>query len=295
MMVRARGERGSVTSAWSWIGRIEMPRSGDEEMSLSVAGKRVHHRFGGATWSIQGDGYEVVLAGQRTKRPVIEVDESTRNQPALSIPVTHREDRALESLANAGEGLRFELGERHYRRTEATWREAGAPTATVLIGASESHVFIEVLVKAETPNFVSAVDENPLDNEHPDTNSDGVQVHLSGAGWGSRPLAASWLLVPENGSSAIRITGRDDAANIPLRASWRRTAEGWQLFARIERRALGPADSPIGLDVIVNEMPRSRERRRGQLVLSGAANDWAWLRGDRQDADRLLALVVKNG
>ena len=296
MMVRARGERGSIVSAWSWNGRIEMQLTGDEEMSLAVADRRAHHRFGGETWTIQGNGFEVVLAGQRTNRPVTEVTGSARFlQTAINIPITHHDDSSLESLANLGEGLRFALGEGHYRRTEATWKEAGAPTATVVIGASESNVLIEVLVKAENPNFVPAVEENPLDNEHPDTNSDGVQVHLSGAGWGTRPLAASWLLVPENGSSAVRITGRDDAANIPLHASWRRTAEGWQLLARIERQALGPADSPIGLDVIVNEMPRSRERRRGQLVLSGAANDWAWLRGDRQDADRLLALVVKNG
>ena len=293
MMVRARGERGRITSAWSWNGRIDMQLTGDEELSLSVADKRFHHRFGGETWRVQGDGVEVVLSGQRANRPLTEGAESARVQPTLSIRLSHRNDGSLENLANIAGGLRFELGEGHYRRTEATWKEAGAPTATVVIGASESNLLIEVLVKAENPNFLPAVDENPLDNEHPDTNSDGVQVHLSGEGWGTRPLAASWLLVPENGSSVVRITGRDDAERIPLRAWWRRTADGWRLLASIERQALGPAQSPIGLDVIVNEMPRWRERRRGQLVLSGG-NGWAYLRGDRQDSEQLIPMVVQN-
>jgi hypothetical protein len=46
--------------------------------------------------------------------------------------------------------------------------------------------------------------------------------------------------------------------------------------------------------VVVNEMPRGRERRRGQLVLSGAGAGWAYLRGDRQDAGRLIPLVLRH-
>jgi hypothetical protein len=78
-----------------------------------------------------------------------------------------------------------------------------------------------------------------------------------------------------------------------MHATWRRTPTGWQLLARIDRDALGSADAPIGLDVIVNEMPPWRERRRGQLLLSGGGG-WAFLRGDRQDADRLLPFVIGN-
>jgi hypothetical protein len=40
-------------------------------------------------------------------------------------------------------------------------------------------------------------------------------------------------------------------------------------------------------------MPRWRERRRGQLVLSGG-NGWAYLRGDRQDSGQLIPMVVQN-
>jgi hypothetical protein len=39
----------------------------------------------------------------------------------------------------------------------------------------------------------------------------------------------------------------------------------------------------IGLDVLVNETAPGRERRRGQLVLSGARGEFVYLRGDRHD------------
>jgi hypothetical protein len=76
--------------------------------------------------------------------------------------------------------------------------------------------------------------------------------------------------------------------------TWRRAARGWQLLARVRRDALGARDSRLGLDVIVNEMPRGRERRRGQLVLSGRGSGWAYLRGDRQDRDALIPVVVRD-
>ena len=64
------------------------------------------------------------------------------------------------------------------------------------------------------------------------------------------------------------------------------------MSVRIPRDALGPPDARFGLDVVVNEMPAGRERRRGQLVLSGKGTGWAWLLGDRQDRDALLPMVV---
>ena len=65
-------------------------------------------------------------------------------------------------------------------------------------------------------------------------------------------------------------------------------------MAHIPRERIGPDDSAIGLDVIVNEMPSTRERRRGQLVMSATRPGWAYLRGDRQDADQLIAMTVRH-
>lgn len=297
-MVRARGERGCMTSAWSWTGPVQMRVSPDGKLDVSVAGVRYGHRLAEETWHVQErDKAEVILAGRRVVHGSLEIPPVTRapvSADATPVAILRRRDVSIGDLTARGDVLRYELGEAHYRRTEATWDQAGSPTATVVIGATPSELLVEVSVVSQDPNFADARGENPLDNEHPDINSDGVQVHLSCPGHAGRPLAASWLLVPEPGSGAVRINGRDDAAEIPLVASWRRTATGWQLLARIDRDTLGPAGSYIGLDVTVNEMPRWRERRRGQLVLSGGAGDWAYLRGDRQDAGRLIPLVVRS-
>ena len=84
---------------------------------------------------------------------------------------------------------------------------------------------------------------------------------------------------------------RDDASRIPFFASWSRTPTGWVLLVKLDRSALGRA---VALDVIVNEMPSWRERRRGQLVLSGGRGESAYLRGDRQDRARLVPMVFRN-
>jgi hypothetical protein len=50
---------------------------------------------------------------------------------------------------------------------------------------------------------------------------------------------------------------------------------------------------PLQLDLVVNETTAGRERRRGQLVLSGAAGEFAYLAGDRHDPDRLLRFLLE--
>jgi len=49
-----------------------------------------------------------------------------------------------------------------------------------------------------------------------------------------------------------------------------------------------PVDRHAAVDVLVNEKPAGRERRRGQLVLSGAHGEFVYQVGDRQDRHRLL-------
>ena len=51
---------------------------------------------------------------------------------------------------------------------------------------------------------------------------------------------------------------------------------------------IGSATTDLGLDILVNETVPGRQRRRGQLVLSGAAGEFVYLRGDRHERDRLL-------
>jgi hypothetical protein len=85
--------------------------------------------------------------------------------------------------------------------------------------------------------------------------------------------------------------GRDGA--LPLEATWATTPEGYRVHCVLPIAALGLArDRRFLLDVLVNDMGRGRERRRGQLVMSGAAGEFVYLRGDRQPLERLLTFAI---
>jgi hypothetical protein len=59
--------------------------------------------------------------------------------------------------------------------------------------------------------------------------------------------------------------------------------------------ALPSSTPPLAIDLIVNEVPRGRMRRRGQLVMSGAQGEFVYLRGDRHEVDRLIPLRISDG
>jgi hypothetical protein len=71
-------------------------------------------------------------------------------------------------------------------------------------------------------------------------------------------------------------------------ASWEPTADGYRLRATVAVEE--QAANHFAVDVLVNEKPPGRERRRGQLVLSGARGEFVYLRGDRHDRERMLRL-----
>lgn len=194
------------------------------------------------------------------------------------------DDRSEE----AGSVACFSLGESHYRRSELAWRDAGRPTARVAVAATEGEIVIDVAVAKHPVVFAPAREQNVLDNEHPDTNSDGVQLYI-GSGLGD-PRYYAWILVPEPDQGTVRVSTRAafGPAVTPL-ATAALTSDGWALRVAVPRSALaleGAGD--FTLDAVVNEISPDRERRRGQLVLSGGSGEWVYLRGDRQEPERAL-------
>jgi hypothetical protein len=282
LWLRARGQQGCITSVWSWDGPVKMTGPVNDVVDVHLESATYSHNAAGPTWQVKHEAAAVVLDGRRPSRPA-----------AAEQPAAERPPMVILANPNGHAGARFSLGRDNYRRTEATWEEAGSPGAMIDIGANAHELLIDVHVSSPTPNFVPARDENPLDNEHPDVNSDGVQLHLVAPDGGGRRIEASWLLVPEP-HGAVRITTRDGAATIPLRAAWAPAGAGWAMSLRVARDALGAPDSTFSIDVMVNEMPPGRERRRGQLVLSGKGTGWAYLRGDRQDRQALIPMVVRD-
>jgi hypothetical protein len=170
------------------------------------------------------------------------------------------------------------LGEPDYRMSEHQWADAGSPRAHVVIDADEDELEIRVDVRKTPLHFRAANAPDPgLDNEHPDIHSDGVQLHISAEGWRE---PAAWLAIPEAGFTHTRVrqsAGGGDAP--PLTAESRETIGGYEIRFTLPRSALSKI---IAIDVLINDMSPSRQRRRGQLALSGARGERVYLRGDRQ-------------
>jgi hypothetical protein len=116
-----------------------------------------------------------------------------------------------------------------------------------------------------------------------------VQLYVATAA-----ASGAWMLVPEPGRPAPRIRRVPGWGDLELRqADWERTPEGYDLGARVALpRGRDGGDQLLALDVLVNETAPGRERRRGQLVLSGAQGEFVYLRGDRHDPARLVPFAI---
>lgn len=167
-----------------------------------------------------------------------------------------------------------------YRPTEESWLEAGAPAASVHLRRSATAIIITVrsTLNRETA-FAAGCAENPLDNEPADVNSDGVQLHWRSAvtgGWNTV------LAVPE--TLRVRLTAVEGTVD-DATASWHPIERGYVVSFTLPWRA---EVTELVLDCCVNERPAGRERRRGQLVMSGARGESAYLRGARQSPEHAL-------
>ncbi|MDQ3949872.1 MAG: heparinase II/III-family protein [Gemmatimonadota bacterium] len=288
-LVRLRGPAGTLRSVWSWGGAV---------VDVAVDARRAHVSLADGTQHVHSrrdQGWHVdFLAGGA--RSCIDLGGLRDGQQPEPTPIgLYGDATTTAGTAPAGPVVlphTFSLGERHYRRSEESWREAGSPTATVSVALYGTELRIDAdVAKGAEPVFVAADAANRYDNEPPDINGDGLQVYLR-----TQQGSGAWVLVPEPRDSGVRvrpIAGWDDLP--PPRASWRRTERGYAMQLAVH---LGDSDAggsaPIELDVIINETEPGRERRRGQLVMSGATGEFAYLAGDRHDPARLLPLLLES-
>ena len=276
VLVRMNGATGRVRMVWDWSHALGEVTMDEERVRITEGGGAVieyvwrddgaHIRQGHAA----GDR-DTVLSGFRDSEP----DAAAATAPHLaSIP---------HSLPFARD-----LGEPDYRMSEHSWSAAGAPRAHVAIDANQHELEVRVDVR-KSPLFFRDADalDPALDNESPDINSDGVQLHLWCEGWRE---PAAWLAIPERDFSHTRmrrISGSSDAPT--LTAVARETTDGYEIRFTVPRAALCPT---VSIDVLVNDMSPDRQRRRGQLVLSGARGDRVYLRGDRQPLECFLRVQL---
>jgi hypothetical protein len=286
--IRARGRRGTIVSVWDLSASVADVSRADGVVTVTLPdGTRHDHRS-------DADGWHIALAAARATSSIDlgGVVDATAS-PRLVVQSHGEWRRRVTRLGR--HPVTFELGESQYRRSEESWRDAGAPTATVAIAAEPDALVFTIDVTKSDVSFAPARDANPLDNENPDTNSDGVQLHLIVPAPGTALVPArelTWILVPELGGDRVRVTSRAVGAPAPeIQASWQPRPRGYAVRAAIPRASLEPA-ADLLIGVIVNETSSGRERRRGQLVLGGADEGFVYLRGDRLPADRHLAFVL---
>jgi hypothetical protein len=190
-------------------------------------------------------------------------------------------------LMTLGVQLAFDLGAESYRRSEEGWEEAGRPSARVALLLIPNELVVDVAVRKQGElTFVPEGASNPYDNEPSDINGDGVQLYVVDS-----TGTSGWVIVPDTrapdrDSVRARVVDGWDSPHV-LRGTWRRTGDGYSLRLRISSSIGDSSTREFALGVVVNEKPPGRERRRGQLVLGGAAGEFVYLRGDRESRERL--------
>lgn len=284
-ILRATADSGMHRIVWCWSDNIESASfEGDTIAVLHRDGTREIHSRAVEGWRIE----------QRhdAKSRVIELRGLVDAAPDAEDLSVADVAAAMPAVLVRGEPWTADLGEDHYRRSEESWREARRPEAVVSLEWTGEWLRLRVVVASSELTFVAADAVNAYDNEPADINGDGIQLYLFTPG-----DLAGWMLVPEANGTTVRIRPIDGwKSDRPISASWRPVADGYELTVELPMSGgMGAGPAQIDLDVIVNEKPRGRVRRRGQLVLSGGREEFVYLRGDRHEPGRLLSFVLSNG
>ena len=290
LRIATAGQTCWVRTLWNWSGDVAMMWL-DPQGSVTTVERRdgshdrLRHRWiehGNGRPERRWGGYRVEHVVGTAKQAI---DLGGLVAESASAPRRSAAPANILATLTSGQGLELTLGANEYRRSEESWEEAGRPTARVAIVRGPNELGIDVRVhKSGELTFVPHDAVNPYDNEPPDINGDGLQLYLVDADG-----ASAWVLVPEVEASregSVRARTVDGwSSPRDMRATWRRTGDGYSVHVRLPIRTASGSEVAVG--VVVNEKPSGRDRRRGQLVLGGRPDEFVYLRGDREERDQL--------
>jgi len=293
LLLRAEQAAGRIRTVLSWTHPTDVTFDAATVTVDMGHGERHVHRRDDAGWHVAltagGARSSVDLDGFRRMAPPAPARSDARPAPVA----LQRQDDAPAWLTAASPRFRElafvrRLTEAHYRRSEDNWDAAGNPRAEVAIVHGTSALVIYADIRAGDARFMNAQQENRLDNEHPDTMGAGMQLYVR-----TPEGSGAWSLVPELDGDSIRVRAIAGWGQLAApRGRWRQTPTGYEVRLELPLPAAGATELPIDLDLLINETTADRERRRGQLILSGAAGEFVYLVGDRHDATRLLPFVL---
>jgi hypothetical protein len=237
----------------------------------------------GATWIDETEDGIVV----RSPRTAPVSFAARRRPPAPASPPSHAGPvpacevplwpDAAEPFAAALRAASWALGAESYRQSEQPYEARGGIRATVDIGAQGDAVWVRVQVVKPLVLVRDAHAPDPrLDNEPPAIHSDGVQAYVGRDRW------MGVLVLPDFGTGGGRVSPVAGTAAFPgpVSVRSRRTADGYEMVLRLGTGRAWRRGDRLRLALTVNEMVPGRERRAGQLTLTGGG--WVWLRGDRE-------------
>ncbi|NIM51178.1 MAG: hypothetical protein GTN62_14660 [Gemmatimonadales bacterium] len=220
---------------------------------------------------------------ERTLRGALDAPPLPEEAPPPSLPSlpcsrVRRVPPADQWWSAVPSGTVVQLGARHYRRSEAPYGSRGQFVARVAVFVAGSRVCFAAEVTKSNLCFrpVDAPDPS-LDNEAPDIHSDGLQCYVGLGHW------AGYVAVPNAASTAVHVRPVAGTAADVSRASgsWAETDAGYSIVVAVDVGRRLRAGDCFPVNLVVNEMYPERERRAGQLVLSGGVG-WVYLRGDRE-------------
>ncbi|MEO7082764.1 MAG: heparinase II/III family protein [Gemmatimonadaceae bacterium] len=274
-VLRTRGTAGTIRSVLCWTGDVHVVSfEGGMRVGLNDGSSHIHRRT--------SDGWQVELHAGEARSSIDLVGVVPALAHTTSDPCDALDAAPPIVIPRSPRRVTLALGESNYRRSEESWSGAGSPAGAVSLSWKDAKLSVEIDVAKSDLTFPAANAVNLYDNEHPDINGDSVQLFV-------RALDArvAWLLVPDVDSSSVRAR-RIDGWDAPgaIAATWSRVGGGYRISAVVSGIV------PTAVDVLVNEMPRGRLRRRGQLVLGGANGEFVYLRGDRHDAASLVPVQL---
>ena len=286
-VLHADGTGGVVRSVYAWSPRVDSVRFDGDQIDITLGHERHIHWQTDAHWQIElsaGHAKSGIELTGWVRGDVPDVVVGVEEIVEL-LPVTARR-------LHRGTPAVFELGENNYARSDETWDEAGRPHARATLDVERDELLIGVRMFAHDLVLVPANALNPFDNEPADINGHGVQLYLR-----TVDESGAWMIVPEADASRARVRPIAGWGALPLGGvTCARADDGFSLQIRVALPALAASgkhdEYPFMLDLIVNETVPGRDRRRGQLVLSGARGEFIYLKGDRHDASRMQLFSV---
>lgn len=238
---------------------------------------------------IEGKGPPILLRGAQmpTPTPV----NPPPSHPAIhcpvlaSVPAVESWETQLPSRAIHA------LGADQYRRTEDPYDPSQFSARVGVFTSGRALGFAVTVVKPHRV-FRGGAEPNPLfDNDPPDLNSDGVQCYVADPDW------QGFLLVPAWETPQVRVLSTLGQPLPPggLSATWMRASDGYRMLILYDLKRIPSPGEPILVNLVINQMSRTRVRRAGQLVLSRADDDrpWAYGRGADESPDDAALATVK--